>query len=304
MLMKIGVAPPYLMPGLNRALFLEWVRRIDEGPFDSLVCGDRVTYENLDLCATLAAAGALTHRVRIMSTVLILPLHASALLAKWAATVDVISGGRLSLGVGVGGLRPHDYQAAERDMTGLHDRLDHQIAEMRRIWAGEAPFEGADPIGPRVVQEGGPPLYASARMPRSMARAATWADGFLSYATERGLDGLAAHYEALLTAWSAAGRRGRPYMIYVARWGLGSAGTANNRAIARRYFAPGGGGGKVVGDRAILAPPSDELEIDSTATIRRAIATAAEIGFDEIDFVPTSADLDDLDGLADIVSGS
>src|ERR1700729_1365931 len=113
-MVKVGVAPPYLMPGLDRGVFLEWVRRIDDGPFHSLVCGDRVTYENLDVCATLAAAGALSNRVRVMSSILILPLHAPALIAKWAATVDVITGGRLALGIGVGGLRPHDYLAAER----------------------------------------------------------------------------------------------------------------------------------------------------------------------------------------------
>ena len=71
------------------------------------------------------------------------------------------------------------------------------------------------------------------------------------------------HHSELLESWQAAGREGRPYTVYVARWALGPSGTEQNRALTQRYFAPGGGGGKVVGERAILAPPTDELDISN-----------------------------------------
>ncbi len=92
------------------------------------------------------------------------------------ASVDVLSEGRLTVGVGVGG-REHDYRAIGGSFDRRWQRMDEQVARMRRVWAGEPPFEGADPVGPAPVQDGGPPVVAGVMGPKAIARAARWADG-------------------------------------------------------------------------------------------------------------------------------
>ena len=130
--------------------------------------GERISFDNPDWVAALAAA-AVTERVRIMANVVVLPLHPAAMVAEQAATLDVASNGRFTLGVGVGG-RGHDYRSVDAPFERRHARMDEQVAEMRRLWAGEPPFEGADPVGPTPVQPGGPPILAGALGPKSMAR--------------------------------------------------------------------------------------------------------------------------------------
>ncbi len=98
------------------------------------------------------------------------------MMAKKLATLDVLSGGRVDVVVGVGG-RDQDYLCAERPFGHRHQTLDDQVAELRRLWSGGAALGGAPPVGPTPVQEGGPPVYASAMGPKSTARAAQWADG-------------------------------------------------------------------------------------------------------------------------------
>ena len=120
----------------------------------------------------LAAAAALTERVRLWSTIVILPAHDAVAVAKQMASIDVLSGGRLTVGVGVGG-REHDYRAISGRFDRRWQRMDEQVAAMRRIWTGEPPFEGADPVGPPPVQPGGPPRDRGRRWARSaIARAA------------------------------------------------------------------------------------------------------------------------------------
>ena len=108
---------------------------------------------------------------------MILPAHDAVAVAKQMASVDVLSDGRLTVGVGVGG-REHDYRAiggVVRRAAG--SAWTSRSRTMRRIWAGEPPFEGADPVGPPPVQPGGPPLIAGVMGPKAIARAARWADG-------------------------------------------------------------------------------------------------------------------------------
>jgi alkanesulfonate monooxygenase SsuD/methylene tetrahydromethanopterin reductase-like flavin-dependent oxidoreductase (luciferase family) len=89
--MRIGVRLPASIPGVPGALVLEWARRAEAGPFASLGVIDRVVYPNCEPLVTLGPAAALTQQVRLVSSVLIDPAHDAALLAKQAATVDVLS---------------------------------------------------------------------------------------------------------------------------------------------------------------------------------------------------------------------
>src|SRR2546422_7918233 len=109
--MKIGIGHPGTIPGVQGQLILEWARRADAGPFSSLGSLDRLVYPNYDALITLTAAAAVTQRIRLMTTVLLATLHNGGLLAKQAASLDALSGGRLTLGLGVGA-REDDFRAA------------------------------------------------------------------------------------------------------------------------------------------------------------------------------------------------
>src|SRR5919108_4444874 len=128
--MNVGVGLPTTTPGSDGALVLEWARRADAGPFSSLAVLDRVVYDSLEPFAALAAAAAVTARVRLATMIAIGPLRATALLVKQAASVHVLSGRRLTLGLAVGA-RLEDYEVAGVEHRGRGRRLAEQLAYIR-----------------------------------------------------------------------------------------------------------------------------------------------------------------------------
>ena len=165
--MNIGVGLPTTMPGATGALVLEWARRADEGPFSSVAVLDRVAYESLEPFATLAAAAAVTSRVRLVTMIAIGPLRSTALLAKQAASVHALSGGRLTLGLAIGA-RVEDYEAAGVEHRGRGQRLGEQLA-----------YSGAASTAIVSARAGGDrdPRRRAARP--AFARMARYADGYV-----------------------------------------------------------------------------------------------------------------------------
>ena len=174
--MHVSMTLPNMVEHYTRETTLEWCRAIDDGPFHSLAVGERVTWHNQEMMVLLSAAAALTERVKIYPTVVVSPMHGTGLLAKQLATIDVLSAGRLVVGLGVGG-REQDFRAAEAPFRRRYARLDEQAVELRRLWSGEPAFPDTDPIGPAPVQPSGPMLLAGSQGPKGLARAAKWADG-------------------------------------------------------------------------------------------------------------------------------
>ncbi len=115
--MKVGIGLPAI-PEVKGQMVLDWAKKVDAGPFSSLGSIDRIAYGNHEPLIMLAAAAGVTQRVRLMTSILLAPLRNTGVLAKQLATLDAISGGRLTAGLAVGG-RADDYRAAP---ASFHDR--------------------------------------------------------------------------------------------------------------------------------------------------------------------------------------
>lgn len=280
--MEVGVALPTMARGYTRETTLEWCRGIDEGPFSSISCGERWTFHNPEVVVTNAAAAALTERVRVFVNLVVLPIHPVALVAKQIATLDVLSGGRLTVGVGVGG-REHDYRAAGATMAGRHQRLDDGVAELRRLWSGEAPFDGADPVGPPCVQPGGPPLLAGAMGPKALARAARWADGVSGFSIGADAREMADAVTAAHRAWEDAGRSEAPRVTSGCFYALGvDDPRAALRGFTHEYL-------RIFGE-GFAGPMADAAPVWNVDALHRALEDAAAAGVDEFILVPATVD--------------
>jgi alkanesulfonate monooxygenase SsuD/methylene tetrahydromethanopterin reductase-like flavin-dependent oxidoreductase (luciferase family) len=276
------MALPTMATGFTRATFTEWCQGIDDGPFSSISAGERITFHNPELLVTNTAAAALTERVRIIMNLTVLPLHSMAMLAKQLATVDVLSGGRLEVGVGVGG-REQDYRAVGAPFGGRHDRLDQGVTELRRLWSGGPAYEGGQPVGPAPVQKGGPPILAGALGPKSMARAARWADGVTGFSIGAIGQEMAATNRMALDAWESAGRADRPRLVNGSFFLLGGTDAAEElRRFALAYLA-------VFGERAARSL-AELVELSTPGRLLQALADAEAAGCDEFILVPGTVD--------------
>ena len=285
--MKIGMTLPSMVAEYDAATTRRWCRRIDDGPYASVSVGERVTFRNQEQLVLLAAAAALTERVRIVATIVVLPLHPAVLVAKQMATLDVLAGGRLTVGVGVGG-REHDYRSVGAPFDHRLSRLDAGVASMRAIWAGSPPFEGAESVGPRPVQPGGPPILCSSLGPQSLARAARWADGLAGFTLAGDAAELAATAAAVRASWADAGREEAPTLMTSAWFSLGSDADERHGRYVRDYMAI---------EPSLANFMADAATIRSEAALLAALAAAEAAGFDEFMLVPTTSEEAELDRL-------
>lgn len=283
---------PVMVPGLDRDRILEWSRRIDAGPFATLAAGERITFPNPEIMVTMSAAAAVTERVALALTVLVLPMHATLLKAKQVATLDVISGGRVVLGVGVGA-REEDYRACDARFDGKRlVRMERQVALLRRAWAGERVVPGAPPIEPRPVQPGGPPLLAGSLFPASIRRAARWADGICGFSFGPAPEEIASAFDTARRAWSDTGRTS-PRLVTGCWFALGRTPEAQLDAYLRRYL-------RFIGPDA-GASVAKSCRATSPARLRDVLREVADLGADEILLVPTTDDPEEIDRVADVV---
>jgi alkanesulfonate monooxygenase SsuD/methylene tetrahydromethanopterin reductase-like flavin-dependent oxidoreductase (luciferase family) len=284
------------MTETDRTTLLEWFRRVDVGPFETIATGDRVLWPNIEMHAFLAAAAAVTERVKILSHVMLVPTHPPVLLAKRLASIDVISGGRLVLGVGVGG-RVADYRAAGASIDHRWQRLDDNIEIMRSIWRGELPWPDATlPVGPPPVQSGGPPLYMSASGPKALARAAKWADGWIGYFMHGDPQIMEREKAKHLAAWEAAGRDRRPYLMNGVFFALGQDAPRRLHEAAENYIVTSS-----ASNRSAREAYGD-LVASSADGVRFILDSSEAAGFDEVVFIPINDDLRELDQLEEIVA--
>ena len=291
--MKIGLNLPVMVPGLDRDTIHAWCRGIDEGQFSSLAVGERINFPNPELTVTLAAAAAWTTRVRLLYNVLVLPMHPEVLAAKQIATLDVLSGGRVTLGVGVGA-REEDYAAvgALWDNKRL-GRLERQVARMRCVWKGEKVVAGGlRPVEPYPVQPGGPEILAGAIFPAGIVRAARWADGICGFSFGMTPEEVGCAFEGARTAWKAAGRTTPPRLVTGCWFALGPGGGERMDEYLRRYL-------NFVGSE--VAPLIAMVPMTSAQALRDAVQRARDLGADEIVLAPTTKDPDEIKRVEDLL---
>jgi alkanesulfonate monooxygenase SsuD/methylene tetrahydromethanopterin reductase-like flavin-dependent oxidoreductase (luciferase family) len=285
--MDLSMTLPTMLPHGRREL-LSWCRQVDEGPWTSLAVPERVTFTSHALTVQLAAAAALTERVRLWTTLVILPAHNAVQVAKDMASVDQLSDGRLTVGVGVGG-RQQDFEAIGGDYANRWQRMDDQVATMRRIWAQEPPFPGSDPVGPPPVQAGGPPLVAGVLGPKALARAARWAAGVddPSQITEVVGDVLATQRKRVIDAWKLAGRDEAPHFSTSLWYALGPDAKERLGAYVFEYMK--------IFDPSFARTLAESAAVHTPEALRHALEVAREVGCDEFFLVPTTADPAELD---------
>lgn len=286
--MKIGIGLPAALPNVDRTLILDWARRAETGPFSSLGLIDRIVYRNFEPLITLAAVAGVTGRLRLMTTVLIAPLRNAGVLAKQCASLDALSGGRLTLGLGVGG-REDDYSAAPSSFHNRGKRFDEQLALMMRTWSGQAVSDEVGPIGPAPVQQGGPEVLLGGYSPAAIQRISRWGNGFIS----GGGDPRRAHQSFRLAeeVWQGAGRPGKPRLIGCAYYGLGPDAAERAGTYIRDYYAFRGPGAQQMAS-SIPSHPQAVQDI---------IRAFVDIGTDELMLWPCIPELDQVDYLADLV---
>ena len=136
----------------------------------------------------LAVAAGATDQMRVLSSIILTPFYHPLVLARTTATLDAASGGRLTLGVGVGGEFPVEFEAAGLRVNQRGRRTDECLEVMRKLWTGEkVTFSGRHfqltdaMINPLPVQKPNPPVWVSGRRDAAMARAAKFGDGWMPY---------------------------------------------------------------------------------------------------------------------------
>jgi alkanesulfonate monooxygenase SsuD/methylene tetrahydromethanopterin reductase-like flavin-dependent oxidoreductase (luciferase family) len=279
--MDIGIGLPNAVRGVERQGIVEWARRADRAGFSALGTIDRIVYPNYEAMISLAAAAAVTERIRLVTDILIAPLRTNvALFAKQATTLDSLSDGRLTLGLAVGG-RQDDYEVSGVDFTQRGREFDRQLEQLTELWKGERG------VGPAPARGDRPALLIGGRSDAAFRRAARHADGWtLGGGTpEAFTQGLL----RLREAWQAAGRDGQPRTMALFYFVLGDHAEQTARESLGDYYA-------FLGDYAdqIVASAAKDAR-----TVQAYLAAFEQAGADDVICFPASADPAQVELLAD-----
>jgi alkanesulfonate monooxygenase SsuD/methylene tetrahydromethanopterin reductase-like flavin-dependent oxidoreductase (luciferase family) len=286
--MEVGIGLPTTIRGVERDQTLEWARRAEARGFSSLGTIDRIVYDNYDPLIALAAAAAVTERIRLATTILIVPYRANGVLvAKQAASVDRISNGRLVLGVAVGG-REDDYIASGVDFHARGRIFDQMLQQWHDVWAGES-FGTAGAVGPRPPRER-PRVMVGGAVDKAFERAARYGDGWIMGGGSP--DQFAERAPKARAAWEAAGREGEPRLMALGYYALGDRAEQAANDYLRDYYA-------FTGEYAGMIADSAAKDAD---TVGRYVQGFSDAGCDELVLFPCDPDPGQVDLLADAIA--
>jgi alkanesulfonate monooxygenase SsuD/methylene tetrahydromethanopterin reductase-like flavin-dependent oxidoreductase (luciferase family) len=284
---RIGIGLPNPVLDVPGQLLLAWARRAENRGFPTLATIDRIAYPSFDSLTVLTAAAAVTDQVGLLTNILLEPAYNPVPLAKVTASIDQISNGRLTLGLGVGG-RPDDYQLTGRSFADRGQRFDADLELLHQAWAGEPVAGSPFPVGPPTVR-GRIPLLIGGRPELAAPRAVRWGAGFtIGGAPPEMAAGMIQGFRA---AWEQAGGDGQPRIVALSYFSLGEEHTEESLHNLRTYY---GFLGAWMEGIAMGAPRTP-------SAVRERAAAFEELGVDELIFDPSVADLGQVDRLADAV---
>lgn len=284
--MKIGIGLPNPVPGTPGTLLLDWSRQAEARGFSGLATIDRVVYPTHDSFTVLAAAAGATSRIELLTNVLVAPAYPAALVAKAGATLHGLSGGRFTLGIGVGG-RPDDFAATGQPFNRRGHSLDAALELWHDSWRGRRVDGFEHPFTSAI--DGGVPLLIGGASDAAIERVVRWGVGWTSGGAPPA--DAAKVLARVVEAWRAGGRQEPPRLAALAYFALGDDAVDAGLAYLRGYYG--------------FAPPYAELTasraLRTPQAVRDAISAFEDAGFTELYLDPTTAQLDQVDRLADIV---
>jgi alkanesulfonate monooxygenase SsuD/methylene tetrahydromethanopterin reductase-like flavin-dependent oxidoreductase (luciferase family) len=285
--MRIGIGLPSTLLDVGGRLLVDWARRAEERGFSALATIDRIAYPSYDSLTALTAAAAATDRIGLVTNILLEPAYSPVPLAKVTASLDQVSGGRLTLGLGVGG-RPDDYQLTGQSFADRGRRFDADLELLHQAWRGEPVAGSPFPVGPPTTR-GRIPLLMGGQPQLAAPRAARWDAGFtLGGAPPAMAAGAISEFKK---EWERAGGTGQPRVLALTYFSLGEEHTAESLRNLRSYYGFLGDWAEGVASGASRTPEA----------VRETAAAFEALGIDELIFDPTVADLDQVDRLADAV---
>jgi alkanesulfonate monooxygenase SsuD/methylene tetrahydromethanopterin reductase-like flavin-dependent oxidoreductase (luciferase family) len=281
----IGIGIPSTLAVVGPTI-VDWARRAEERGFHSLATIDRIVYPSYDSLTALAAAAGATSRIGLFTDILLAPVYPPVLLAKVSASLDALSNGRLTLGLGVGG-RPDDFAAMDRPFERRGKLMDQTLDLLHRAWAGESVTGDEFPVGPPPAAGNRIPVLIGGNGDAAIRRVVRYGEGWT--AGGGGPAMAAPMVEKVRRAWQEAGREGEPRTAALVYFGLGD--PEASRASLRQYYGFLGQWVDAIVESAVRSP-------DAARDIVRGYA---DVGVDEVVFNPTVASIEEVDRLADAV---
>lgn len=284
--MQLGIGLPTHFGNLvPPATVLDWARRAEATGFDAITAHDRPHADTWEPIITLAAVAAVTERIRLATSVVLLPTRDEALLVKQAAVVDRISNGRLDLGVGLGG-RANDFDLFGRSFAGRGREYERQLARIDHLWRDSiATEESGTDLGPAPIQRPRPRLWVGGYAAAATERAIRLGDAYIFGAA--GVESMTRRTPEIKAAAAAAGRPDFPVagLAYVLAT-TDQAEIDEAERLLTRYYG------------SLHKPFRELVTVGADAAIATMIDAYRAAGLDRLYLLPVTRSVDQIDRLA------
>ena len=284
--MEIGIGLPNSVREADGPALIEFARRADQAGFSTLATIDRIAFPSYESLIALAAAAAVTERIRLFPNVLLGPTRNPVMLAKEAASVDRLSNGRLVLGLGVGG-RKDDLDAVGLGWNDRGKRWDHDLDLIHRVWAGELIDDIQNAVGPTPTIDAKVPMIIGGQSDAAIRRTITYGTGWTAGGSPP--EAVAPFAEQVRAAWKDSGRPGDPKIVALSYFSVGHEEAA--KGYITDYYA-------FLGDFA--QQMAEWIPKDGNA-IKATVKAFEDAGVDELILDATVDDPAQVDKLAEVV---
>jgi alkanesulfonate monooxygenase SsuD/methylene tetrahydromethanopterin reductase-like flavin-dependent oxidoreductase (luciferase family) len=271
---------------INGPDVVEWARRADQRGFSSLATIDRIVYPSYDSLTVLAVAAGATSRIRLFPDILLAPVYPPAWLAKATASLDALSGGRLTLGLGVGD-RLEDFAAMDRPAERRGKLMDETLDLLHRAWAGESVTGDDHPVGPDPAAGNRIPVLIGGTSDAAVRRTVAYGEGWTGGGGRP--ERIGPMIAKVRQAWQEAGREGEPRFGALVYFGLGDEEVSKGSLL--RYYGFLGEWADNIANSALRTPEA----------IRSTARAFADVGVNELVFDPTVPSVEEVDRLADVL---